>query len=261
VYSLGVVLYEMLAGRPPFDGETPVAVAAAHVSREVPSLTDEVPDVPPHVALACKTALAKDPRLRPATAGAFRQMLEVPGQATDSPESSVDGSEGQPASAVAATAVLPAPDSTAVLPEAQGAATDDGQRHSTAEPPAAHQRNRSALILVSILAALMLLALLLSSVLGGDLSSPANAVKVEVPKVAGQGLAEAEQALRDQGFKVGDVKHVEGPADIVIRTDPPDGTVVAFGTTVTLYVGTPPETTDEEGGGGKGKDKGKGHGD
>jgi serine/threonine protein kinase len=261
VYSLGVVLYEMLAGRPPFDGESPVAVAAAHLSREVPSLTDEVPGIPSHVVLACEKALAKDPTLRPATAEAFRRMLDAPDRATESPDSSVEGSDGHPDSSVQATAVLPPPDSTAVLPDVRLVATDDGERQPAEAHPAAPRGNRNALILGAILVGLMLLALLLSSVLGGDLSSPATAVKVKVPRVTGLDLAQAEQALREKGFKVGDVKQVEGAADTVVRSDPPGGTSVAFGTTVTLYVGTPPATADEEGGGGKGKGKGKGHGD
>jgi eukaryotic-like serine/threonine-protein kinase len=264
VYSLGVVLYEMLAGRPPFHGESPVAVAAAHVSREVPSLIEQVPDLPPHVAQACEQALAKDPAARPPTAGAFRQMLEAPSEPVDPAVASIEGSDGHP-STEQATAVLPPPDSTAVLPPTQQPSPDgpqptQGRRRPTPARGIVLPRNRAAWALGGILVGLLLLALLLSSVLGGDLSSPARAVKVRVPRMAGLGVAEAEQALRDRGFAIADVKFVEGPADTVVRSDPPGGILVAFGSTVTLYVGTPPETPADEGGG-KGKGKGKGRGD
>jgi serine/threonine protein kinase len=268
VYSLGVVLYEMLAGRPPFAGETPVAVAAAHVSREVPSLIDQVPDLPPHVAHACEQALAKDPSARPPTAAAFRQMLEAPNRAADPAVAPTGESDGHGSSSEEATTVLPAPESTALLPQTKQPSPDGpppttGRRRSTPTRRQLLPGNRAAWMLGGILMGLVLLALLLSSVLGGDLSSPARAVNVRVPEMAGLGVAEAQQALRDRGFAIGDINQIEGPADTVVRSDPPGGTLVAFGSTVTLYVGTPPETpADERGGGeGKGKGKGKGRGD
>lgn len=259
VYALGVVLYEMIAGQPPFTGETPVAVAAAHVSREVPNLTDAVPDVPAHLAMACEKALAKDPKLRPRTARDLRRMLEGSGGPAGSPAPPA-GPDGLPVHSGAATAVLPPPDSTAVLPEVQPAVTHRKPGQPAPVRPAGPSRNRGSWILGALLVGMVLLALLLSSIFGRDLSSPRRAVTARVPAVVGLKLAAAEEALRDKGFKVGDIRRVRGPADTVVRSDPPEGTSVAFGTTVTLYVGPPPETTDEDHGKGKGKGKGKGNG-
>ena len=75
VYSLGIVLYEMLTGRPPFTGKIPVAVAAAHLNAPTPNVRGASPSVPEHVALACERALSKDPAKRPSSAGAFAAML------------------------------------------------------------------------------------------------------------------------------------------------------------------------------------------
>ena len=72
VYSLGVVGYEMLAGRRPFEADSAVAVAMAHVSRQPEPLPAAVPAA---LAAVIATAMAKDPAARPATAAAFGAQL------------------------------------------------------------------------------------------------------------------------------------------------------------------------------------------
>jgi eukaryotic-like serine/threonine-protein kinase len=77
VYSLGVVLYELLAGDVPFPGENFVAVAMKHVNEPPPSLLDVRKDVPPRVAAAVDRALEKDPARRFPTMDAFAAELEA----------------------------------------------------------------------------------------------------------------------------------------------------------------------------------------
>jgi serine/threonine-protein kinase len=77
VYSLGVVLYELLAGDVPFQGESFVAVAMKHVHEPPPNLLDVRRDIPLRVAAAIDRALEKDPRQRFPTMDAFAAELEA----------------------------------------------------------------------------------------------------------------------------------------------------------------------------------------
>ena len=77
VYSLGVVLYELLTGEVPFPGENFVAVAMKHINEEPPSLLERRPDVPMRLVAAIDRALAKDPAQRFPSMGAFCTELRA----------------------------------------------------------------------------------------------------------------------------------------------------------------------------------------
>jgi eukaryotic-like serine/threonine-protein kinase len=75
VYALGVLLYELLSGRLPFQDESDVALAMAHVNAKPPPLSQAAPWVPPALAAAADRALAKDPADRPLSAATFARLL------------------------------------------------------------------------------------------------------------------------------------------------------------------------------------------
>src|SRR5205085_5143652 len=94
VYSVGCVLYELLAGEVPFDGDNFVAVAMRHVNDPVPSIRDVRPDVPPRLDWAIQRAMAKDHHERFDSMADFASELEAC-------HAELDGNEG-------ATMVVPA---------------------------------------------------------------------------------------------------------------------------------------------------------
>ncbi|WBB67236.1 Stk1 family PASTA domain-containing Ser/Thr kinase [Micromonospora sp. WMMD812] len=77
VYSAGIVLFEMLTGRVPYDGDRPVDIAWQHVDRDVPAPSTLVPGLPPVLDELVARATRRDPAARPADAGALLSEVQV----------------------------------------------------------------------------------------------------------------------------------------------------------------------------------------
>jgi serine/threonine-protein kinase len=82
IYSLGCMLYEMLAGEPPFTGKNPVQIMARHAMEQVPSVRIVRQSVPEEMEEAIFAAMEKSPADRPKTCAAFTEILGMPLGAT-----------------------------------------------------------------------------------------------------------------------------------------------------------------------------------
>ena len=77
VYSAGIMAFELMTGRQPYTGETPLAVAYAHVNSDVPAVSDLVAQIPPGVDQLVGAATSRDPQLRPPNADMFLRAVRT----------------------------------------------------------------------------------------------------------------------------------------------------------------------------------------
>lgn len=249
VYSLGVVLYEMLVGRPPFEGANVVALIMQRLVVDPPSLRALNPAVPPDVERVVLTALARESARRYASAADFRDaMRAVAGVAV--------AETGRPAPAAAITrsrarrgfdrllgSIRPK-----VLFDRPFAADADSSRSRRlgegwprARPPFSGVRPRRGTGRV-LAVAVLLGAVLATAVAGAHLTSTSPRHQVVVPTLVGKRLAEVPEILATAGVVAGPVRtrQVEGErAGTVVEQEPQPGQQVPPGGEVLFVVGTP----------------------
>jgi len=248
LYSTGVLLYEMLAGRPPFKGDTAVSVAYQHVSEKVTPPSAHNPELTSELDQVVLNALAKDREERFQTAEEFREHLIAAANGQ-----SLQLTKPLPKTTVAA--IQPAP-ATEVIGEVQpedffkelGVDFSSGEQTAASDTTAIKvSQKRSDRPSPGMLwgigsgAAVVLIGLLIWLItLGGALqpfTPPAN-TGIEVADVTGALFDDGAQVLRDQGLLV---LRLTEPSDdveagVIIRTDPPAGTSVPERTTIEVVV-------------------------
>ena len=220
VYSLGVVLYEMLTGRIPFDGNTAVSIARKHLEEEPQPLRSLVPNIPPVVEALVTRMMAKDPALRPDSRLLVQDITRA--------EQMMRGD----------TSAMPVfdPDATRVLSpvEAQeiGAIVEAEEGAAAAEEKSFFRTKKFKFGLVFIL--------LLGFFTGFFLSFGKfwSSVEITVPDVTGKQLTLARQILEDQHLRVTVAETFDAsvPVGVVVSQTPEAGSTVKEERTITIYV-------------------------
>ena len=249
LYSTGVLLYEMLAGRPPFKGDTAVSVAYQHVSEKVTLPSEHNQEITPELDQVVLNALAKDRNERFQTAEEFRNHLMAAAKG-ESLAKAAPKTTAVPLTQQQTQVLNAAP--TEVIGEVQPeeffkelgvdftSNTDTGaikvQNSSNSDRPSAGVLwgvgSGAAVVLVGLVIWLL--------TLGGSLQPlvpPANS-GIAVADVSGALFDDGAQTLRDQGLLVLRLTEVSDdvPVGTIIRTDPPAGTNVPERTTIEVVV-------------------------
>ena len=239
LYSVGVVLYEMLTGRLPFDGDSAVTIALKHVSEAPVPPSRFNPKVSPELEQTVLWTLNKNPADRPADAEQLITVLE------HCREAIIAGQAGQHTASMAAVAAsaaagMPVEGMQQLQPAPQpqmdpgGSTNGSGQFPAVTDPGVAEPEPRRRWWLPWLLGVLVLLLVAGAAATAYFLSRPKQQ---EVPYVVGQQVSIAEAILTNAGFATAEV-HVQNsrPRGIVINTSPAGRTKVDKGSTITLTV-------------------------
>ena len=241
IYSLGVVLYEMITGRPPFGGDNAVAIAYKHVQENpLPprQIDPSLPDTLEAITLKC---LAKNPANRYPTAQDLRADLRryldgsrIMAEPVLSPPYDPGATQAMAPTAYDQTALVSGP--VGYEPDEYDDDYDEYDDYEDEEP------KRSKGFLVALVFLLLLLAGLLVLLAVNLTRSGSETETATVPNVVGQPIDAATQAITEAGFEVSTAyESSDQPADQVIRQDPPAGEEAEVGSTVTLTVSSGPE--------------------
>jgi eukaryotic-like serine/threonine-protein kinase len=236
LYSIGVVLYELLTARVPFDGEAAVTIAIKHVSEAPPMPTAINPSIPPELERVVMWALNKNPADRPLDADQFIHALEQVRAMI------VSGFGGQRTASMAALAygavvgdVLPIPSNAVYDTNPPGTGSFVAAPVGPPEQPP-HRRPRWPWIV-----ALLVLLLAGGGVAAYLLTRPAKKI---VPDVVNQNLQVATANLQNAGLNPNIIQVTDNKkSGTVIRQDPQPGTKVNDGSSVTLTVSQGPGST------------------
>jgi len=232
IYSLGIVMYEMLTGTLPFDGDNPVSVALSQVKDEPTPPSQLRADIPTDVEAVVMRALAKNPDARFATAGEMSSALErarenlrrgLASAATTTPGS---GIEDQPTVAIPIGDALNRPSLTDF---------DESQQAS--------KRGRNIGIAIAAIISLLLAIGVAFALVGGGNNSPAETV--DTPDLTGLTLDDAQDQLKKAGLSLGSIHrepHETAAEGTVFIQDPNPTDPAEVGSEVEVWVSTGQES-------------------
>ncbi|MEX0913340.1 MAG: Stk1 family PASTA domain-containing Ser/Thr kinase, partial [Demequina sp.] len=255
IYSVGILLYEMVTGRQPFTGSSAIDIASRHVHEDVPPPSSHVPWLPPELDQLIAAFVARDPQARPADASIglrmlrqTRAMMDDPtmGRRADSPSGSVPVVRTDDDTTVLSPL---ASGSTVALPIGLGEPLTDlgtieaeiiNDDPEAEEPEPLH--HRAGWWISAVLATLVVLA----SLGLWWYNSAGPGAYTTVPPVAGETEADAAAILDNAGMdSLSKYQYhddiVEG---VVVETDPPAQAQIPNGGTVTMIVSQGPRMVD-----------------
>jgi serine/threonine-protein kinase len=251
VYSLGIVLFEMLTGRRPFEGDSAAAVALKRLSEDPPTPTALGHSLPPGLEAIVMRALARDPAARFPDAGAFAEALRIWRRNPDAAAATVAGAGV--AAAAAAASTPPGGEPTVYVPPRVTRPADRAPLAPRRPEPLPREDDGTpwwtwllAALGVVLLGTIGFLGVQLIGGLGGPSASPSpSIVLVTVPDCDDVPIATLRSELLDLGFEVGEPID-EASDDIdegrAIRCEPATAEQAEEGSPIVVYVSSGAET-------------------
>lgn len=227
IYSLGILMFEMLTGKVPFKGDTAVEIALKHMKEPLPSVRTLNPVVPQSVENIILKAAAKNPKNR------YRDVREM----AEDIKTCLDASRQNE------------PRITFKYPETDFSDTKsvsalkEEKKEPKEEKPVAKQiteedkiekSNKKKIAIISIIIGVFILVMVLAVIV---LPKVTESKEVRVPDVYGMEISEAEDMIKKAGFSVKSEKKSSDEVDenLVIETDPEKNRYVKKGSTITIY--------------------------
>ena len=197
IYSLGIVMFEMLTGRVPFDGETPVEVALKHINEDVPSPAKLVPGIPPALDKIVLKATDKYQTERYKSVDEMLEALKNVEFVTQMVGDRVFAAESEPKPRRDESLVAPVMSSRREDRDQEMVIAPANPRKPKARPDDKKKKKRAIIIGVAAAAILALFGILyVSGVIGG------GGKEVTVPDVKGMSYSEAKEVLEAKGLKI-----------------------------------------------------------
>lgn len=232
LYSTGVVMYEMLTGRVPFVGDTPVAVAMQHIQDAPPPITDFAPETPAAVVAVVMKALEKDPKRRFQTAREMAEALMLAKNGQLDPASI----QPEPARPPVQPPVQPPPRVQEVSPSKPPQTRRAGQ--TTRRTPV-RKRSRLATLISSLVLAAVVLGLLTFGVIRIYTQVSQSAL---APNVIGLTVEDGRALAQREGliWQETDIYHDLIPAGQIISQIPEEDTPMQKGDSLLATVSLGP---------------------
>ncbi len=235
IYSMGILMYELLTGKLPYRGDNAVEIALKHLKEPLPSIRDEIEDIPQSVENVILKSAAKNPKNRYNDA---REMYEDLKTVLDDSRKDEPKYEYKYPELDNENKKFSKQIETAVNVEDNEENGEDEIQVKQITKEDVKKENKILIVLAAIFTGLVVIVAAVVFFMSGTL----NAKSIEIPDVSGKELSEAISILQDAGFTIAD-QQLQISSDTVVegnvvKTNPEAGVKRAKGKEITLYIST-----------------------
>ena len=228
IYSMGILMYELLTGELPYKGDNAVEIALKHLKEKIPSVREKLPEIPQSVENIIIKATAKNPKNRYADARSMNEDLRT---CLD------DSRANEP------KIVLPYPEFDEDRKPKSSTKSQSKNDAIVKEIKTEEVENtkRDNKVLITLFAVFTGIVIVITSIIV-LLPIITNQKEIKVPDVSGLDISDAINTLQNEGFKIADQQKEqasdEGPEGKVVKTNPVAGVKKTKGSEITLYIST-----------------------